>query len=152
MSQPHRLLPYYVIKNEINDFYPKIGNRLTFPSHRSSIDSAWLVWHEAEVTSGPFLAEASQQPSIFCLYVSASIAGVLGAMRAKMLISTLESSVDYLSRHLRERIAHAKRTGIRCVGRNPHSKPMQIEEFHWELWWVYNGDRGMVMGDEDHVI
>ena len=42
-SQPRRTFPDFVIKTGINDFDPKIGDRLTFPSHRSSIGGSWLL-------------------------------------------------------------------------------------------------------------
>ena len=39
----NRLFPYFPVFTEINDFHPKIGDRLTFPSHRSSIGGSWLL-------------------------------------------------------------------------------------------------------------
>ena len=86
---------------------------------------AALTWSRSDVRSFPC---NSFPAPVFCLDISASTAGVLGAKLAKMFISTAESYLDYLSRHLRERIAHAKRTGRSMLGQNHHFIPTEIEK------------------------
>ena len=51
------------------------------------------------------------------------------AILAKLFSYFLQSHMDYLRGHLRERIAHAKRTGTSTIGQNPHSILTAIEKY-----------------------
>ena len=133
-SQPRRTFPDFVIKTGINDFHPKIGDRLTFPSHHSCIHSSCTVWHEAEVTSLAFPFPRHLPPIRLLSTHSSSYCSHAWVYASETFQFCSSVTLDYLRGHLRERIAHAKRTGRSMIGQNTHSIPTEIEKITVSYW------------------
>ena len=99
-------------------------------SHTQRYTMVSVLWKNVTSSSFPS-GKNSETPCftlIYCLDAWRHSLAMADLRLAKIYSVTLQSHMDYLRGHLRERIAHAKHTRTRWISRFAHYKAMPMED------------------------